>query len=178
MARKQLVLAVFEDETAADVAVDSIEHWASRTGRAKLGAIGVLVKDEEGKIKTHKLGHSRAAEGAVLFGLAAFLTGGAAVGLGLIGGSLVGAGIGSRFHKGLKIPKEEMDQLNQELDGGKAAVGVMVKEEEASDVATELVTLGGQTKAYEVSDEAIAEAQSVVEAAPEQPADEPAEDAS
>jgi len=174
MAKQQLVLALFEDEAKADVAAEGIQHWGERTKRAKFSAVGVIVKDEKGKIKTHKLGHSGAAEGAVLFGLAAFLTGGLAIGLGLIGGSLAGAGLGSLFHKGLKISKEEKERLNTELDNGKAALGVMVKKGDASEVAAELVALGGQSETYEVSEEAIKEAQSVVESA----AEEPAEDAS
>ena len=178
MASKQLVLALFEDEAAADVAAQALENWAQRTGRAKISATGVMVKDEKGKIKTHKLGHSRAAGGAVLFGLAALLTGGTAVGLGLVGGTLVGAGVGSLFHKGLKMSDEDKERLNQELDGGKAAVGVMVDPEEAGDVATELVALGGQTGTYEVTEEAIEEVQSVVQEMPEEPEEKPAEDES
>jgi uncharacterized membrane protein len=161
MASQQLVLAMFEDEAQADVAAKGVENWAKRTKRAKLSAVGVLVKDEKGKIKTHKLGHSRAGAGAVLFGLAAFLTGGLAIGLGMVGGALVGAGVGSLFHKGLKISKEEKERLNQELDDGKAALGVMVKEGEAGEVAAELVVLGGQVETYEVSEETMKEIQSV-----------------
>lgn len=50
MASKQLVLALFEDEAAADVAAQALENWAQRTGRAKISATGVMVKDEKGKI--------------------------------------------------------------------------------------------------------------------------------
>lgn len=174
MASQQLVLAMFEDEAQADVAAKAVQNWAERTERAKLSAVGVIVKDEKGKIKTHKLGHSRAGAGAVIFGLAAFLTGGLAIGLGMIGGALVGGGIGSLFHKGLKISKEEKERLNQELDSGNAALGVMVKEGAASEVAAELVVLGGQTETYEVSEETMKEIQSVADTATE----EPAEDAS
>lgn len=167
MASQQLVLALFEDEAADDVAAEAVQNWADRTGRAKLSAVGVIVKDEKGKIKTHKLGYSRAGEGAVIFALGAFLTGGLTIGLGVIGGTLAGIGIGSLFHKGLKMSKEDKERLNQELDDGKAAVGVMVKEGEASDVAAELAVSGGQTETYEVSEETMAEIQSVAGAEPE-----------
>ena len=56
---KQLVLAVFENEAAADGAVDALKGWDKATSEIKLGAIGVLVKDEKGKIKTHKVGSAR-----------------------------------------------------------------------------------------------------------------------
>ena len=178
MASQQLVLAMFKDEAEADVAAEAVQNWATRTQRAKLSAVGVLVKDEKGKIKTHKLGHSRAGEGAVLFGLAAFLTGGLAIGLGVVGGTVLGAGVGALFHKGLKISQEDKDRLNRELDGGKAAVGVMVKEGKASDVAAELVALGGQTDTYEVSEETMVALQSVAEAGSDEAGEEPNEDAS
>ena len=167
MSSQTLVLALFADQAEAEDAVETIQRWAKRTHSAKLSAISVIVKDEEGKIKTHNL-RSRKREGAVLFGLGAFLTGGATIGLGLIGGALVGGGIGSFFHKGLKISEEDKERLNQELDSGKAAVGIMVKEGEASEVAAELVLLGGQTDTYEVPDEVVTEIESAIEATPEE----------
>jgi uncharacterized membrane protein len=177
MSSQKLVLAMFEDQAKAEEAVETIQRWAKRTDSAKLSAIGVIVKDEEGEITTHKL-RSRKREGAVLFGLGALLTGGATIGLGLIGGALVGGGIGSFFHKGLKMTEEDMERLNQELDGGKAAVGIMVKEGEASEVAAELVLLGGQTDTYEVPDEVMTEIESAIETTPEGSGEEPAEGAS
>lgn len=176
MANKQLVLALFENETAADSAVDAIKQWDKGEDSVNLDAIGVLVKDDKGKIKTHKLGSHHSVAGAVLFGLAALLTGGAAIGLGLVGGSLVGAGFGALFHKGLKISDAEKEQLNKELDGGKAAVGIMADTEEVSAVTEKLAELGGQAEAYEVSDEAVEAAQSAAAEAAEDPADEPSDD--
>ena len=52
----QLVLAFFTNEDEADYAVNEIKGWDKASKDVKLGAIGVLVKDEKGKIKTHKLG--------------------------------------------------------------------------------------------------------------------------
>ena len=49
MAKKQLVLAFFENEDAADGAVDEIKQWDKASKEVKLGAIGVLVKDDEGQ---------------------------------------------------------------------------------------------------------------------------------
>jgi len=170
----QLVLALFENEAAADGAVDAIKQWDKASKDVKLGAIGVMVKNDKGKIKTHKLGSRHSVLGAVLFGLAAVMTGGAIIGLGLVGGSIVGAGVGALFHKGLKMSKEEKEQLDQELNDGKAAVAIMAKEDEADAVAAKLAELGGQAETYEVSDEAIEDAQAAAAEAPE----EPAEDAS
>lgn len=171
MAKEQLLLAFFENEAAADAAVQDLKHWDKVSEDIKLGAIGVLVKNEKAKIKTHKLGARKTTGGAVLFGLAALLTGGTLIGLGVVGGSVVGAGIGALFHKGLKISKEEMERLNRELDGGKAAIGIMIPVEEAEPVKAKLTQLGGSLEAYEVMDEAIQEAVDAATALPEEPAE-------
>ena len=101
MAKQQLVLAFFENEAAADQAVDGIKQWDKASKEIKLGAIGVLVKDDKGKIKTHKLGKRKTGTGAVLFGLAAVLTGGAT----LLAGAVFGGIVGSFFRKGLGMSR-------------------------------------------------------------------------
>ena len=165
-----LILALFPDEAAADNAVVEIKQWDKASDEIKLGAIGVLVKDEKGKIKTHKLGARHTGAGAVLFGLTALVTGGAAIGLGLVGGSILGAGVGSLFRKGLSMSEQDVDRLNQELDGGKAAVGFMVEGAGAEIASAKLAELGGQPMQYEVAAEAVAQAQEAAAAAPEAPA--------
>ena len=59
MTKQQLVLAFFENEAAADQAVNAVKQWDKASKEVKLGAIGVLVKDDKGKIKTQKLGRAR-----------------------------------------------------------------------------------------------------------------------
>jgi uncharacterized membrane protein len=158
----QLVLALFADEAAADAAVAQIKSWDKASDDVKLGAIAVLVKDEKGKIKTHKLGARKTKGGAVLFGLVGLLSGGISV----LGGVVGGAILGSLFHKGLKMSKEQQERLNAELDAGKAAVGLMVKDDEVGLVNAKLAELGGAAETYQVSDEAVEEAVKAVEEAP------------
>jgi hypothetical protein len=50
---KQLVLAIFPSETAADEAAAGLKKWEKANDEIKKGAIGVLVKDNTGKIKAH-----------------------------------------------------------------------------------------------------------------------------
>jgi uncharacterized membrane protein len=151
----ELVLAFFENEAAADEAVKEIKRWDEASVDIRLSAIGIMVKDDKGKIKTHKLGERRSLGGAVLFGLAALLTGGTIIGLGAMGGILAGAGVGALIHKGLKISKEEMQKLNQELDDGKAAVGVMTETGTTEPVHAHLSGLKGYLKSFEVAKEVI-----------------------
>ncbi len=167
---KQLVLALFADEAAADAAADQIKAWDKASADVKLGAIGILVKDEKGKIKTHKMGSRKTKGGAVLGVILGVFSGGVT----LLGGLIGGAVLGSLFKKGLNISKDEQAKLNTELDAGKAAVGLMVDAAEVEAVKAKLAELGGTAEAYEVSDEAVEEAAAAAESLP---ADEPAADA-
>jgi uncharacterized membrane protein len=163
MAKKQLVLAFYESEAAADEAVNQIKQWDKASKEVKLGAIGVLVKDDKGKIKTHKLGQKKTGTFAVLGALAAVLTGGATV----LGGAVVGGILGAFFHKGLGLSKDDLARIGAELDGGKAAVGVLVQPDEAAGVSAKLAELGGKPETHEVSEEALDQAQTAAETTPE-----------
>ena len=161
MAKKQLVLAFFENEDAADGAVDEIKQWDKASKEVKLGAIGVLVKDDEGKIKTHKLGKRRTGTGAVLGVLAGILSGGLTV----LGGAIVGGIIGAFFHKGLGMSKEDLARIDDDLDGGRAALGILAKADEADDVSAKLAELGGEPETHEVTEEALEQAETATEEA-------------
>ena len=171
MANKQLVLAFFENETAADGAVAQIKQWDKADKDIKLGAIGILVKDDQGKVKTHKLGKRKTGTGVALGVLAAVLSGGVTLLGGIIGGGIVGA----FFHKGLGMSKEDLARIGGELDGGKAAVGVLTNAEEAAAVSAKLAELGGVPETHEVTDEALDQAAAATEEAPAE--DAPAADA-
>ena len=161
----QLVLAFFADESAADTAVDQIKGWDKASKEVKLGAIGILVKDDKGKIKTHKLGARKGKTGAVLFGLIGLLSGGMTV----LGGAVLGGVLGSLFHKGLGMSKEDLARIDGDLSGGKAAVAILANADEAASVADKLTELGGVPETHVVSEEAVEEAVAAVE---QMPADE------
>jgi uncharacterized membrane protein len=173
MAKKnqQLVLAFFDNEAAADAAVDALKQWDKATEDIKLGAVGVLVKDEKGKIKTHKLGKRAGGKGAktlaVLGVVAGVLSGGVTVLAGAVGGAVLGGVLGSFFHAGLGLSKEDLARIDKELDGGKAAVGLVVEAAEAEAVSAKLAELGGKPETHEVTDEAVEQSTSAAEAAPE-----------
>jgi hypothetical protein len=163
MAKKQLVLAFYADEAAADGAVEAIKKWDKASKEIKLGSIGVLVKDEKGKVKTHKLGARHTTTGAAAGVLAAALSGGVSLVAGVVLGSLVGAFI----HKGLGMSKEDLARIGGELDGGKAAVAVLATADEAADVSAKLAELGGAVETHEVTDEALEQAVAATAATPE-----------
>ena len=140
MGNKQLVVAFFENEDAADEAVDEIKKWDKASKEVKLGAIGILAKNDKGKIKTHKVGKRKTGTGAVVGALAAALSGG----LTLAGGVVVGGILGAFFHKGLGMSKDDLARFDKELDGGRAAVCILAKPDEAEGVSAKLAELGGK----------------------------------
>jgi uncharacterized membrane protein len=173
MAKQQLVLAFFDNEAAADAAVNAVKQWDKASKEIKLGAIGVLVKDDKGKVKTHKLGSRKTGTGALLFGLAAILTGGAT----LLAGAVFGGIVGSFFRKGLGLSKDDLARIDGELDGGKAAVCILAAPDEAASVSGKLAELGGKPEAHEVSQEVVEEAQAAAAEAPAEAAEAPTTEA-
>lgn len=164
MAKQQLVLAFFASEAVADDAVTDLKDWDFVNEEIKLGAIGVLAKDEKGKIKTQKLGKRKTKTGVIVGVLAGILSGGVTV----LGGALVGGVLGAFFREGLGLSKDDLARLDRELDGGKAAVCVLVDPEEAAAVAARLAELGGKTETHEVTEEAVQEAETAAEEMPEE----------
>ncbi|HNS03976.1 MAG TPA: DUF1269 domain-containing protein [Anaerolineae bacterium] len=168
---KQLVLAYFANETAADQAVYIVKDWDKASDEIKLGAIGILVKDDHGKIKTHKLGKRKTGTGAVLFALVAALTGGAS----LLAGAIFGGVLGSFFHKGLGLSKDDLAHIDGQLVDGRAAVCILAAADEADAVSAKLAELGGVLESYEVTSEVVEEAEAAAEEMPEEEAEAPAE---
>jgi uncharacterized membrane protein len=152
MSDKQVVLAIFKDEAAADAAVASLKTWDKATDDIKANAIGVLVLDKNGKLKTHKLGKRSTGKGAGI-GIALAVIAPASLVAGAIGGGVLGA----LHHKGLGLDDDERDQIAAQLTDGKAAVGVLAEDVEASDISAKLTELGGSTKVHTLSKEAVAE---------------------
>jgi uncharacterized membrane protein len=163
MAKKQLILAFFANEAAADQAVQEIKQWDKASKEIKLGSIGVLVKDEKGKVKTHKLGSRHTATGAAAGVLAAVLSGGVS----LFGGVMLGSLVGAFIHKGLGMSKDDLTRIGGELDGGKAAVAILAAPDETAAVSAKLAGLGGATETHEVTEEALEEAVAATETASE-----------
>jgi uncharacterized membrane protein len=149
---KQVVIGVFPDEGLADAAANVLKEWDGLEHDIKLNAIGVLAADEFGKLKTEKVGRRTVGKGAGV-GLALAMVTPVGLAAGLIGGGVLGA----LHRKGLGIKPEVREQLGWDLSGGKAAVGVLVNEEQAGAVGAKLTELGGTVQSYEMSDQQLEE---------------------
>jgi len=158
MADNQLVLGIFADEAAADAAVESLKAWGTASEQ-KLGAIGVVVVDETGQIKEHKLGARSGGKGAGV-GLVLAVIFPPTLLAGVVGGGI----LGHFHHKGLGLTTEDRARIVAELTGGKAAVGVLAAPGQEATISAKLTELGGAAEVHEVSDEAL---EAVAAAAPE-----------
>lgn len=152
---QHLVLAFFDSEAAADQAAEALKHWEKASEYMKVDAVGVLVKDDDGKVKEHKLGRRAGKKGmgiGVALGvIAAIPTGGLSLVGGAAGGVVGGGVIGEFFHKGLKMTDEDVARVGRELDAGHAAVGVLTWNFETEAVAGKLKELGGTPETHEVA---------------------------
>jgi uncharacterized membrane protein len=158
-----LVMAFFPSETAADDSAAVLKEWAKANRRVDLEAIGVLVKDQDGAVKTHKLGTRQAGKGigvgSVLGLVAAIPTGGLSLVEGVALGGAGGAVVGSLFHRGLGLTNRDVTRIAGHLDAGHAALGVLVPERQTHAVSAQLAELGGEAEIHEVDADAVREAE-------------------
>jgi hypothetical protein len=154
MSNNMVVLAIFNDEASADAAATSLKE----SGIAKKDAIGVLVLNDKGELKTDKVGKRTVGKG-VGIGAAVALVTPLGLAAGLLGGGLAGA----LHHKNLGLNKADRERIGEELQDGKAAVGVLAPVEEAAIVKDKLTELGGAAESHPVSDKALQEAQTAAQ---------------
>src|SRR4051812_7270977 len=153
MGHKTLVLATFDSEASADAAAGALRD----SKIAKGDAIGVLVLDDKGDVKTEKVGKRSVGKGA---GIGLVLSVVTPVGAaGVVGGAAVGA----LHHKNLGLKAGDRERIGKQLEDGKAALGVLAPVDEADAVSTKLVELGGTAEAHDTTDEALEEVQTAAE---------------
>jgi hypothetical protein len=124
--------------------------------------VGVLVADEHGRIKEHKLGTRSSKTGAGIGAVLAVIAPPTVL-AGMVGGAI----IGHFHHKGLGLTDADRERIAAELAGGKAAIGVLVDQDaEAAMISNKLTELGGTPEVHEVTEEAL---DAVAAAAPPEP---------
>ena len=156
MSDKSVVLAIFDDEAAADAAVTSLKSWGKTDDRVKLSAVGVLALDDDGNVKTHKMGSRNILKGGGIGLVLAVLIPPVGLAAGVAGGAIVGA----MRRKGLGLDEKDRERVTAKLFDGKAAVGVLAKPEQSELIAAKLIELGGEPEVHAVSDAALKEAAS------------------
>jgi uncharacterized membrane protein len=153
MRDKDLVLAIFDDEPAADYAVESLKSWDRSTDLVRLGAVGVLVLDESGEVKTHKLGRRSVGKGAGVGLVLGMLTP-----IGVAAAAVGGGALGALHRKGLGMDDQDLDRISDELTDGRAAVGVLTRHRDAPVIEEKLKELGGRPEVHGITGDAVQEA--------------------
>jgi uncharacterized membrane protein len=150
MADKQLVIAIFKDEPTAESAATELQDW-SKNLDIKLESLGILVVDDQGRLKVDKIGRRSTGKGV---GIGAVLAMATPIGLaaGVIGGGLMGA----LHHKGLGLSNEDRERLGGELLGGKAAVGTMADLTGAEAISAKLEGMGGTLEVHPLREDVVA----------------------
>ena len=143
MSKKRLVLALFPNVPAAETAADALKSSRVVEGHA----MGVIALDE-GELRVDKVG-ARSWGAGGLIGVGALILGPAMLGAGIVVGTLAGG----LHHKSLGMTDADRARLAGELQGGKAAVGIKVYEEDWAKIMVEVEKLGGLPESYEVAEE-------------------------
>jgi len=149
VAQKRLVISIFDVEPAADEAAAAV----LQSGAVLDDAVGVLVLDERGALKTHNVGATSGGKGAAAGAVLALL-GPIGLGVGTAGGAL----LGKLHHKDLGLDDADRERLGAALRGGRAAVGVLADPDEVVAVESILVGRGGETQAHEFDEAVLREA--------------------
>ncbi|OGO37205.1 MAG: hypothetical protein A2W35_01970 [Chloroflexi bacterium RBG_16_57_11] len=169
-----VIVATFENESAADQAVAALKSWDKASDEIKLGAIGPIYKKGD-KIKTQvgRQAGKGAKVGVVVGVIAAVLSGGVTLVGGVVSGGVLGGIAGAFFKKSLHLTTNEIQSIGAELDAGRVAVVVACNEAEAGPTSDQLTAAGGSVKRFMVPEELLSETAEAMEtAAPEEAAEE------
>ncbi len=170
---EQAVIASFDSQAQAEQAAKDLMGWDKANEEIKLGAVGVLTRDDKGEIKTHNYSQRKTGKGAkVGMGLgviAAVFSGGLTLIPTAIGGAVAGGAAGTLFRQGLGMSDEELQKLSSDLEGGRAALLVMCDASEVQPTSEYLSAAGGQVQAHAVDSAALESAAGAAEGASDTP---------
>ena len=122
-----------------------------------IGSIGILVLDESGELREIRRGQRMGGRGATI-GLALA----AVTPIGLIAGLAGGAALGHFRQQGPKFSDDDRERLASKLEGGKAALGVIVQSAQVDLMEDAMKSLGGTVESHEVSDEEVEAAEAAI----------------
>jgi hypothetical protein len=161
--KNTVIIAVFDNESAAVGALAGLEHWDGTRRDIKLGSIGLL-SVEDGEVTStlaRKEDKGMLVSGAV--GLVKSMLGPIA-----LVGDVVG-GVAKSFLKndGDETP-EAFQTLGAYMDAGGVTMILVVEEAVAQEYSRQLQAMGGRVTTYVVPQEALAEVDAALQEAQEQ----------
>src|SRR4051794_10926859 len=141
MAHRQLVLAVFPDEGAADSAALALKDSDIADG----DAIGVLALDADGKLKQDKVGKRSTGKGAAIGGVIAVFS------TAVLGPAVLArAAGGALHHKNPGLSDADKARPTLGLNTGPAAGGVMSPSHTAPPTSDFLTKRGGANESHQL----------------------------
>ncbi len=160
---ENVVIAFFQNEDAAQAAIETLKSWDEADDDVKLGAIGTIVKQGD-DVRTHvphKIGRG-VTVGAAVGIIAGVLTGGIGLLGGVVAGGAMGGVTGAFLKQNTNLDKTEIERIGQQLDAGNAAVVVACDDYEVSPTRQQLESVGGEVWDYAVTKESMKAAQDYV----------------
>ena len=115
---KHVVLGIFPDEAAADAAAHALKEWDYVDDDVKVNAIGVLALDDNGTLKTHKLGPRTWGKGAGIGFVLAIVAPPT-----VVAGAVAGGALGALHKKGLGIEDADRELLGNTLRSLRRTIG-------------------------------------------------------
>ncbi len=164
---RQLVLAIFDDEVSADAAAEGLNWWADGEAAEKMidlhrvQAMGV--RERAGTATSRPRSSAQEASGR---GPGSDSSSRTSTPVGMAAGIIGGGILGALHHKALSISNDDRERLGRELQGGKAALGVMTDKTSAAVISSELASLGGTIEIHELDDATIAAADAAASTSP------------
>jgi uncharacterized membrane protein len=159
----QLLIAYFPTADFAREAAEFVKEWDKNIIEIDLGAMGILTMNEDGKVKTEKIGDRATGKGAKWGLLVGAVTGIFTGGLTLVGGALAGLAVGSvtgaLFHRGLGMTDQQKEQLESHLKDGGAALAVITPEEQVQPTVSVLSDRSKEVSVFRMDDETVQELQ-------------------
>lgn len=156
--KKNLIVAYFKNEHAAEMAADGLKDWDNACLDIKLGGIGILTMENDA-VKSRMVGGHAAGAGAkwgTILGVAAgIFSGGLSIIGGAVAGLATGALAGALFHKRVGMSDADKARLEAHLKEGGAAIATMASEDAVAATETELTSMGGEVENFSVPPETI-----------------------
>jgi hypothetical protein len=145
------VIALFDSAVLAEMTARRLNGWMTSNTFARLDALGILAKDDDGTVSMRKLGPRQTWKGAGIGLLTGALTARKTSDLtllqGLAAGAAGGGAVGLLFRKNVRLSPETHSRIAQQLRPGGAAVVAVVPPPHVAAVTEKLVEYGGATDA-------------------------------
>jgi uncharacterized membrane protein len=154
----RLVVALFEDLTLARQAQKSIDVWDKAEQSIKLGSTAVIYHGPDDKLHWERSGVKDWKKSAAVGGVV-----GLVLGAGVVAIAGVGAAIGGIDTKRLGVPKEDIETIGAELQGGKAALAVLCDDYEVLALTAELSRLSGTITTFNLPGEVVVQTEQTVQ---------------